>query len=79
MILLFFQIARKSKCPLFEIGMILLEPYESALWIANDTLSQFVWEVENLYPPNPYHNSSHGATVAHMTVTLATYLGIFNS
>lgn len=71
------QVAKQTDYPLTECGLCLLEPYISGLWIDFPTLHQFLFELELMYQPNPYHNSLHGATVAHMTASLVNYLDIF--
>lgn len=50
---------------LVEVGALLLEPKSVYLRTSPIRIRNYVYRIERLYRANPYHNSAHGAMVAH--------------
>lgn len=64
---------------LVEVGALLLEPKSVQLGTSPIRIRNYVYRLERLYRVNPYHNSTHGAMVAHSMCCLLRMLGISES
>ncbi|KAF8819884.1 putative Calcium/calmodulin-dependent 3',5'-cyclic [Cardiosporidium cionae] len=70
------QLCESSPNPILGVGYTLLR-HELALCGCEDSiLINFLQRIESLYVCNPYHNSMHGAMVAHQTACLLRFLDI---
>lgn len=60
-----FFVAKCSKTPALIIGKYSVKMYglDEMFNISDEVLDSFLNKVENGYPQNPYHNSTHGADV----------------
>lgn len=59
-----------------EVGSLLLEYRAPDLQTSPIKIRNFVYQLQHLYLSNPYHNSIHGAMVAHSLGCLLSIFGI---
>lgn len=77
------DLSKKSEWILMEVGYTLLSTQKSYMELEDEEGEQillaFLYALEKFYwSRNPYHSSAHGATVAHMAVSLLRLLDIWD-
>eukprot|EP01071_Lankesteria_metandrocarpae_P003436 Lankesteria_metandrocarpae@DN2951_c1_g1_i1.p1 len=73
------QYADRTGNILVECGASLLQPYIGDLGVTMETVCNLLYSMQELYFPNPYHNATHGAAVAHFTYCLGSMFSLFDS
>eukprot|EP01053_Blabericola_migrator_P011236 Blabericola_migrator_1__11235@NODE_65_length_15685_cov_31_404533_g58_i0_p2_GENE_NODE_65_length_15685_cov_31_404533_g58_i0NODE_65_length_15685_cov_31_404533_g58_i0_p2_ORF_typecomplete_len922_score147_15PDEase_I/PF00233_19/1_2e66HD/PF01966_22/0_066RNA_pol_3_Rpc31/PF11705_8/9e02RNA_pol_3_Rpc31/PF11705_8/0_05_NODE_65_length_15685_cov_31_404533_g58_i0800110766 len=61
---------------LVECGHALLKPHFELLNVSEEVIIKYLYQIQRRYYANPYHNSCHGAVVAHMAVCVSRLLGL---
>jgi len=69
-------LSKRTDIILMEVGHVLLEDKMELMGATDNTLRNLLYSMQQLYFPNPYHNATHAACVAHCTASLTKLLDI---
>eukprot|EP01053_Blabericola_migrator_P011231 Blabericola_migrator_1__11230@NODE_65_length_15685_cov_31_404533_g58_i0_p1_GENE_NODE_65_length_15685_cov_31_404533_g58_i0NODE_65_length_15685_cov_31_404533_g58_i0_p1_ORF_typecomplete_len938_score126_04PDEase_I/PF00233_19/9e65HD/PF01966_22/0_036AA_permease/PF00324_21/0_052DUF1053/PF06327_14/0_055DUF1053/PF06327_14/4_9e03Otopetrin/PF03189_13/0_43Otopetrin/PF03189_13/3_9e03_NODE_65_length_15685_cov_31_404533_g58_i01126114074 len=61
---------------LVEAGYVMMKPHLDFLSIPDLVMIKYLYQLQRRYYTNPYHNSCHGAVVAHMALCITRLLGL---